>query len=247
MISERLARRLWPATDAIGERLKLGKPEGGPNPDWMTIVGIVADVRHQALEGEAGPDLYLPSLQLAWKQMHYLVRARDGVDPRSLIAPIRGAVAEVAPEVGVFNFVLLHQEVSDSLWQSRLRTWLFGFFSLVALSLAATGLYGTMAHGVAHRTREIGIRLALGASRRSVLGLVLGQGMRAVAIGLVTGIGGAVMVSRVLNAMLFGVSANDLTSYGIACLLLAGTAGIAAFIPARRASLINPMEALRAE
>jgi predicted permease len=252
LISESLKTRLWPAEDAIGKRVKLGKPESGwssasPDPDWMTVVGVVADVRHQSLGGDAGPDLYKPSLQLAWKQMHFLVRLREGIKPLSLVPALQKEIAVVAPEVGVFNFVSLDDEVANSLWQQRLRGWLLGFFSIVALALAAAGLYGAVAYGVAQRTREIGIRMALGATRGSVLRLVLGQGMRAVAIGLIAGIGGALIVSRLLRASLFGISGNDLTSYGVACLLLAATAGIAALIPARRASLVNPMEALRTE
>jgi putative ABC transport system permease protein len=252
LISESLKKRLWPAEDAVGKRVKLGKPESGwssasPDPVWMTIAGVVADVRHQSLDGEAGPDIYKPSLQLAWKQMHFLVRVREGIKPLSLAPALRKELAATAPEVGVFNFVSLGDEVANSLWQQRLRGWLLGFFSIVALTLAAAGLYGAVAYGVAQRTREIGIRMALGATPNSVLRLVLGQGMRAVAIGLVLGIGGAFLVSRVLNAFLFGISGNDLTSYAAACLLLAATAGIATLIPARRASLVNPMEALRTE
>jgi putative ABC transport system permease protein len=252
LISESLKKRLWPAEDAVGKRVRLGKPESGwssasPDPDWMTIVGVVADVRHQSLGGEAGPELYKPSLQLAWKQMHFLVRVREGIKPLSLVPALRKEIAAVAPEVGVFNFVSLGDEVANSLWQQRLRGWLLGFFSVVALVLAAAGLYGAVAYGVAQRTREIGIRMALGATRAAVLRLVLRQGMRAVAIGLVFGIGGAFLVSRVLNAFLFGISGNDLASYAAACLLLAATAGIATLIPARRASLVNPMEALRTE
>lgn len=248
MISEGLAKRLWPAGDAIGKRVRLGSSQSGLNPDWLVVVGVVADVRHQSLNGEGGPEFYMPSLQLAWKQMHFLVRARvSGGDVLSLIPSIRGEIAAVAPDVGAFNFVSLHTEIENSLWQQRLRGWLLGFFSIVALSLAAAGLYGAVAYGVAQRTREIGIRMALGATRASVLRLVLGQGMRAVAIGLVAGIGGALLVSRLLRASLFGVSGNDLTSYGAACLLLSATAAIAALIPARRASQVNPMEALRTE
>jgi putative ABC transport system permease protein len=245
VISEELAKRLWPAEDAIGKRVKLGNSQSGLNPDWLVVVGVVADVRHQSLNGEAGPDFYMPSLQLAWKQMHFLVRARS--NPLALIPAIRREIAATAPEVGAFNFVALEDEVGNSLWQSRLRGWLLGFFSVVALALAATGLYGAIAYGVAQRTREIGIRMALGATRAAVLRLVLGQGMRAVAFGIGAGIIGAFLVSRLLSASLFGVSANDLASYAGAAVLLAATAAIAALIPARRASLVNPMEALRTE
>ena len=246
IVSKRLAERVWPGQEAIGKRVTMGTPQDDGGPRWMTVVGVVDDIRHQALEREAGPDLYNPTLQLAWKQMHFLVRARSG-DPLGLVPAIQRQAAAAFPDVGVFNFVSLEKDVRDSLWQSRLRGWLLGFFSVVALSLAAAGLYGAVAYGVAQRTREIGIRMALGATRSAVLRLVLGQGMRAVAIGLVAGVGVALILSRVLNASLFGVSGNDLVSYGVACVLLASTAAVAALIPARRASLVEPMEALRAE
>jgi predicted permease len=246
IVSERLAKAIWPNEDPLGRRLRMGWPGSTAEPDhWMTVVGVVGDVRHQALEREAGPDLYKPSLQLAWKQMHFLVRAKT--NPLALVPAIRREIAAVAPNVGAFNFVSLEQEVGNSLWQSRLRGWLLAFFSLVALALAATGLFGAISYGVAQRTREIGLRMALGATRAGVVRLVFGQGMRAVGFGLVAGIGGALLLSRVLNASLFGISANDLTSYAIACLVLAATACIAALIPARRASRVNPMEALRTE
>jgi predicted permease len=246
MVSERLAAAIWPNEDPIGRRLRLGGPGISPEAgDWMTVVGVVGDVRHQALEREPGPDLYKPSTQLAWKQMHFVVRTK--ANPLALVPAIRRAIGATAPEVGAFNFGSLEEEVGNSLWQSRLRGWLLGFFSVVALALAATGLFGATAYGVAQRTREIGLRMALGATRPAVVRLVLGQGMRAVAFGLCAGIGGALLLSRALKASLFGISGTDLTSYGVASLVLALTACIAALIPARRASRVNPMEALRTE
>jgi putative ABC transport system permease protein len=246
IVSERLAAAVWPNEDPIGRRLRLGGPGISPEAgDWMTVVGVVGDVRHQALEREAGPDLYKPSTQLAWKQMHFVVRAK--ANPLALVPAIRREIAATAPDVGAFNFASLEEEVGNSLWQSRLRGWLLGFFSVVALALAATGLFGATAYGVAQRTREIGVRMALGATRPAVLRLIVGQGMRAVAFGLCAGIGGALLLSRALKASLFGISGTDLTSYSVASLVLAATACIAALIPARRASRVNPMEALRTE
>jgi putative ABC transport system permease protein len=246
LVSERLAKAVWPNEDPIGRKLRLGGPGiAAEAQDWLTVVGVVGDVRHQALEREAGPDIYKPHSQLAWKQMHFLVRARGNA--LALVPAIRREIAKTAPEVGAFNFVSLEQEVANSLWQSRLRGWLLGFFSLVALALAATGLSGAVAYGVAQRTREIGVRMALGATRAAVLRLVISRGMRAVAFGIVAGIAGALLVSRILSASLFGVSGTDLTSYGAACLVLAATACVAALIPARRASQVNPIEALRTD
>jgi predicted permease len=245
IVSESLAQRLWPNEEPLGRRVSLGKAES--EEDWMTVVGVVGDVRHQALDGEAGPDIYKPTLQLAWKQMHFLVRAREGVEPLSLVGTIRREVAAREPDVGVYNFTSLEQEVANSLWQPRLRSWLLSFFSIVALVLAAAGLHGVMAYGVAQRTREIGIRMAIGAQRAAVLRLVMSEGMRAVVIGLAFGIAGAFALSRVLQASLFGISGNDLVSYTAACALLALVAAIACWLPARRATRINPATALRNE
>jgi putative ABC transport system permease protein len=247
IVSESLGQRLWPGQDPLGRRLMLGRPEGGEEPDWMEVVGVVGDVRHQALEREAGPDLYKPAAQLAWKQVHFVVRAQDGVEPMSLVQPIRREVAAIEPETGVFNFVSLGDEVANSLWQPRLRAWLLGFFSVVALLLAATGLYGVLAYRVTQRTREIGIRMALGATRSAVLRLILSQSMRAVFAGIALGIGGALLLSRVLQASLYGVSQHDLASYAAACALLALTALLAAWLPARRASNADPVKALRTD
>ena len=248
IVSEGLAKRLWPEQEAVGRRLKVGRPSANPDEDWLTVVGVVGDVRHQALEREPGPDLYRCSLQLAWKQMHFLVRTSDWNGDALKLAPTaRREIAAAAPDVGVFNFAALGTEVDHSLWQQRLRGWLLGCFSVIALSLVAAGLSGVVAHAVAQRRREIGIRMALGATASAVRRLVLGQGMKPVVVGLVLGVAGALAISRLLEATLFGVSSHDFVSYGAACLVLGGTALVAGLIPAHRATQVNPMEALRVE
>jgi predicted permease len=248
IISERLAKSLWPASDALGQRIRLGNKQDAETPaEWMTIIGVVGDVRHQALEAAPGPDFYRPSRQLAWKESYFLVRTRAGIKPLTLAPAIRREVAGVTPEVGVFNFVSLENEVENSFWQSRLRGWLLGFFSIVALVLAAAGLYGTMAHEVTQRTREIGIRMALGATPARVLRLVVGQGMRAVAVGMLVGLGGALLLAQLWRALLFGVDDTDLFSYAAASGFLGLVAIITNLIPAHRATRINPVQALHTE
>ena len=246
IVSETLAERLWPGQDAIGKRLELGASIGQQN-EWLEVIGIVRDVRHQALDRAAGPDVYKPALQLAWKQMHFLVRARPGVDPMSLVPSLQRRIAASEPGVGAFNFMSLGEEVANSMWQPRLRAWLLGFFSIVSLSLAATGLYGVVGYRVVQRTREIGIRMALGATRAAVMRLILRTSLAAVAAGLVLGIAGALMLARALRASLFGINGTDFASYAAACLLLAATAVLACWRPARRATLVNPIIALRSE
>jgi putative ABC transport system permease protein len=246
IVSDSLANRLWPGQDAIGKRLKLGAAVDAADEPWLNVIGVAADVHHQALDQQGGPELYDCSTQVAWKQMHFVVRVR-GTKPDALANTVRREVAAVAPDVGLFNFVSLEKEVADSLWQPRLRTWLFGFFSVVALVLCAAGLYGSVGYGVAQRTREIGIRMALGATRAAVLRLILGSGTRSVALGLAAGLIIATTLSRALKTWLFGISNLDAFTYVAACVALAATALVACWLPAQRASGVDPIEALRAE
>ena len=245
IVSESLARRLWPNEDPIGRQLWLGEPRA--EAESLQVVGVVGDVRHQALADTAGPDIYKPTLQLAWKQMHFLLRARPGIDPLALVPAVRREVAAHEPGVGVYNFSALENEVSESLWQPRLRGWLVAVFSFVALVLAGAGLHGAIRLSVAQRTREIGIRMALGATRAGVVRLVLGEGLRAVLFGLGLGLIGAMAFAHLLRASLFGLGAEDPLSYAAAVLLLGMCATVALFFPVRRAARVNPMEALRHE
>ncbi len=255
IVSADLASRLWPDAEPLGQRLKIGDPSSTrgsvDNDPWMTVVGIVGDVRHQSLDGQPGPDLYFCSQQLAWKQTHFLIRARVETPwwqhPAGLLDSVRREVAATAPDVGVFHAVALDREIVGSLWQPRLRGWLLGFFSVAALGLAAAGLYGALAYTVTQRTREIGIRMALGASRENVSRLVLRQSLRAVGLGLALGSIGALASSRALAGVLYGVGYADPTAYGGACALLAAVAVLASWLPARRAAAVDPTVALRAE
>ncbi len=255
VVSAGLARRVWPDADPLGKRLQIGDPastRGSVNNDpWMTVVGVVGDVRHQALDGQPGPDLYFCSQQLAWKQTHFLIRARaDGPgwrQPLGLLPAVRGEVAAAAPDVGVFHGVALEREIADSLWQPRLRGWLLGFFSAAALGLAALGLHGALAYLVTQRTREIGIRMALGASRERVARLVLGESLRAVGWGLAAGGLGALGVSRALHGVLYGVGPGDPLTFAAAAGLLLAVAALASWVPARCAAGVDPAVALRNE
>lgn len=249
IISKAVAERLWPGHDPIGRRLRFGAFLPDEPEEWMTVVGVAGNVRHQSLDAEPGADMYTPTLQLAWKQTYYLVRVRPGwgKDPLSLLPALRREVAAVAPGVGVFDPASLEKLVANSLWQQRLRAWLLGFFSGLALLLSATGLYGTVAFGVAQRTREIGIRMALGATPGGISRLVVRQGMRAVLVGLIIGMVAGWFLARALQNSLYGIGGSDLISYASACLLLILAALIACWLPARRAARVNPMEALRNE
>ncbi|MDQ6625200.1 MAG: ABC transporter permease [Verrucomicrobiota bacterium] len=246
VVGETLAARLWPEQEAVGKRLLLG-PLSAEENDWITVVGVVRDVRHQGLDRAAGPDLYRPASQLAWKQVHFLVSAAQGINPMSLVPSIERQVSELDPDVGVFNFTLLEDEVSNALWQLRLRAWLLGFFATVALVLTATGLYGIVGHRVEQRTHEIGIRMALGATRGSVVCWILQTSLRPVLFGLILGVASALAFSHVLRTSLFGVSNLDVGTCTAVCALLAATAVAASWLPARRGTLIDPVAALRAD
>jgi ABC-type antimicrobial peptide transport system permease subunit len=163
--------------------------------------------------------------------MHFLLRAQPGVDPMSLIPAVQRQIAASEPGVGAYNFASLGNEVANSMWQPRLRAWLLNFFSFLSLLLAATGLYGVIGYRVTQRTREIGIRIALGATSAAVLRLMLRTSLQAVAVGLVLGLAGALILARAIQASLFGISAADLTSYAVASLLLASTAAVACWRP----------------
>jgi putative ABC transport system permease protein len=243
IIDERIAREYWPNESAIGKRIRFGPPEG--NEPWHTIVGVVGAVRHERLEATTRNSVYLPHTEIPTGRMSLVVRT--AAKPELLIEPVRGQIRELDPDLPITNVRTMGEVVARSVWQPRLYTILFGIFAAVALLLAAVGLYGVMAYTVTIRTHEIGLRMALGAQAGDVLKLIAGQGIKLVMIGVATGLGAALLLTRLMSSLLFSTSASDpLTFTGIA-VLLTMVALLACWIPARRATKVDPMVALRYE
>ena len=248
IINRTMAERYWPNEDAIGKRLLIGG-DGGPNPYYRSVIGIVADVRHQGLNQEPRAEMYNTYAQYGYNLGGMTFVLRTEQDPTTLTAPARRAIASVDPRLAVYDIRSMQRLMRESsgVTLARIMAGALGVFGAVALLLAALGLYGVISYNVAQRAYEMGVRAALGADRGMVLRLVLGQGMKLVVIGLVIGLGVAFAATRVIGSVLYNVSPNDpLTFIGMALTLLA-VAFVATWVPARRASLINPMMALRSE
>jgi putative ABC transport system permease protein len=251
IITEAFARKGWPGQDPLGRRLHAGGPKA-PNP-WVTIVGVVNDVRTERLEDPARPLLYRPmkqvsnlSLSLVLKTDTRSTGSGQG-DPQTLAAPLAREVRAVDPDQPTYGIRTMDEIVDHATASRRFSTQLLGAFAGLALVLAAVGIYGVMAFMVGQRTREIGIRIALGANPRAVVRLVLGQALALAAGGVVTGAVAAALASRLLAGLLFEVRSTDPATYTTIALLLGTTAAIAAWRPARRAASVDPIRALRAD
>jgi putative ABC transport system permease protein len=255
IINETMARRFWPAQPAIGKRIALDieslkyfrdrPPELDPAMGMREIVGIVRDVKHEGLETQPEPEMYIPDRQRPEREMNLVLRA--SADPASLAAAMRSAVHAVDPDQPVANIRLMSQLFADSVAKPRFNYLLLTIFAAIALTLSATGVYGVMAYAVEQRTREMGIRLALGAQPNDVLKLVIRQGMRSVLAGVALGLAGAFALSRVMASLLFEVRATDPATFiGVAGLLVT-VALLACYLPARRATKVDPVIALRDE
>lgn len=244
IINETLARRIWPGEDPIGKRLTPGTPD---NPDdWCQVIGVVKDVRQFKLDADPKPQMYMSYEQVGFFAPRYLLVSTD-VEPLSLASTVRSAVWEIDKDQPVSNITTMEDVLSKSVARQRFSTLLLSIFATVALVLAAIGIYGVMSYSVAQRTREIGIRMALGAQKSAVLKLVIGQGMRLVLWGVIAGLSGAFALTRLLQSLLFGVSATDLGTFIVIPLLLTIVALLACYMPAWRATKIDQMVALRYE
>jgi putative ABC transport system permease protein len=211
----------------------------------VTVVGVVGDVRKGGAVSPAYPQIYLPFAQLSDRSV--VVAVRTGRNPLALVAPLRQALAEVDPNLAFSQVSTMEQRVASTLARPRVNALLLAAFAATALVLAALGIYGVIAYSVAQRTRELGIRVALGASAEAVLGMVMRQGMAPVLVGLAIGLAGAAVGSRVLRSLLYGVSGRDLATYAAVAAFLSAVAAAASYLPARRAARSDPMQALRAE
>jgi putative ABC transport system permease protein len=250
VINQALAREAFPGQDPIGKRIACCEsgPDGSPN--WKEVVGVVNDVRAQGLDEEPSPEFYLPMVQApaaAWswtdRTMTIVVRAQGDAIP--LMTPLRLAVAEFDPALPLYNVGTMQGRLMDSLAQSRFSTMLLTVFGAIALILAAIGVYGVISYGVAQRTQEIGIRMALGARQADVLSMVVRHGAVLAGIGLAVGLAGGLALSQLLASLLFRVSPTDPPTFASGTAVLSAVAVLAAALPARRAARTDPMIALR--
>ena len=243
VVNEAFAKQYWPDGNSLGQRLKIGRSADGPGP-WVTVIGVVADVRQQELAESGEPQTYLFYQQRPSNQMRIVVRS--DADFSLVSQSLQRAVWDVDPNIPV-EVVALTDHVASTITAPRFYTGLLASFATLALILAAVGIYGTMSYVVGERQREMGIRLALGAAASSVTTLVVRQGLMLSAFGVALGIVGALAGTRLLESFLFGVTTSDPSAFVLGVVVLCGVALVASYVPARRATLVDPVQALRAE
>ena len=241
LINETMAKKYWPNTDPIGHRVK----ETSNEQVWREIVGIVGSVRHRERGREPEPEMFVPWSQRPDATLNMAVRT--GFEPASAGGVLRSAVAALDPDLPLFDVRTMEARLSDSVAQPKFRTALLGTFAAMALVMAVIGIYGVMAFSVVQRTHELGIRIALGARRNVVIGLVLRHGAVLAGLGIVIGLAGALALTRVLQTLLFEVKPTDPLTFTMVPVALMGVALFACWLPARRAAKVDPMAALRAE
>jgi predicted permease len=246
VIDEDMARMYWPGDDPLGKRFRFGRTDG----PWHEIVGIAGNVRFDNLN-ESHPTFYHAQQQtVAWAD-HFTRTAsviiRSEGEPKILMGSVRETVRRLDPNLPIVRFVTMDEILSSSVARPRFIMTLLGVFAVVALTLGAIGVYGVMAHGVAQRTNEIGVRIAMGAKRGEVAGMVLRQGMLLAVAGVLIGLSASLGVARFLRGFLFNVSTNDPGTYAAVAIMMVWVGLLACYLPARRASRVDPIDALRYE
>ncbi len=243
MVNQTFAKRYFPGEDAVGKRVAWDEIDG--KPKWFRIVGVTSDFRQESLGAQPYPEVYVPEPQRTDPALTVVMRTVN--DPVSLAPAARRTVREIDPNLPVFGMESAERILSGSLSQQRMVGILLTAFATLALALAMLGIYGVISYAVARRTREFGVRTALGAGRSDILRLVLGRGIVLAAAGIAAGTGLALGLTRVMRSMLFGIEATDLATFAITCLLLALAGVTACYLPARRALRVDPLTALRDE
>jgi predicted permease len=245
VIDEQMAEQIWPAGDALGKRVRAGGFDANPNVPWLTVVGIVGRVKQYTLDGDSRIAMYLPHTQSIGRAMNVVVRSNG--DPEVLAAAARRELRAIDPDLPIYNVRTMAQRVDESLARRRFAMLLLTLFAILALGLAAVGTYGVIAYLVTQGTRDLGIRLALGATPRAILLLIVRHGMTVAGAGVAVGMAGAFVVTRFMRNLLFGVGAADPATFLMVPMLLLLVALAASYLPARRASRIDPMDSLRCE
>lgn len=249
VINSSMARMFWPGADPIGKQVGLENP----NYPLMTVIGVVADVKHVSLREDSAPEMYVPYTQKAWPSMLQMQAAvRTQADPTSVTGSVRAAIHSVDPDLPMAKIATLELLANNSMAQPRFSMMLLASFGILALVLASVGMYGLLSYSVSQRTQEIGIRLALGAQRRDVFAMVLGQGIRMAGTGVLIGLLGALGLTQIMGnrlyGILYGVAPTDPLVYGAAVsVLMLSVALLACYVPARRATRVQPVIALREE
>jgi putative ABC transport system permease protein len=247
IINDAMARKYFNGKDPIGGRLQTGDPN--PASPWETIVGVVGDVKYSGLDSGPGPTIYVPYNENAWggwsRDMYLVVRGNGSAT--DLVPAIRAQLESMDNTIPLAQIRTMGELLDESLVQQRFRTWLISGFATLALLLSAIGLYALISYSVSQRTREIGVRVALGAQRGTIMGMVLREGMQLLVFGLVLGLIGAFSATRILRSLLYSTSSTDAFSFVATSLTLVVVAMLACYIPARRATKVDPIVALRYE
>ena len=255
IINRALARRFWPDQNPVGKRLKPGSPNN-PNNPWFVVKGVVADSNQGALDSQVNPEVYFVMSQMAWRYRRMNLAIRTQGDPNLLVNSIQKEIWSQDKDQAVYQVQTMERMVGASIGARRFAMLLLSLFAGLALALASIGIYGVMSYSVTQRKHEIGVRMALGAGGRDVLRLIVRQGMWPAVLGVLIGLAGAFAMTRLMGSLLFGVnstqslfgvSATDPLTYAVIALLLASVAAVACYIPARRATKVDPMVALRCE
>ncbi len=247
ILDEAMARRYWPNEDPIGKRIWWYENDPQGNKRWREVVGIVGGVRHHKMDEESGVQFYIPLRQFPFPARNVFLAIRAAAEPESLTSAVRDVIQSADKELPISKVMTMERMMVESTSQRSFTTILLGVFALIALTLASVGLFGVMSYTVAQRTREIGIRMALGASKADILKFVIFQGLALVAAGIPIGLGAAYLLTRLMSSLLFGVSPTDWQTFALLPLFLALVALAACYIPARRATKVDPMVALRHE